>query len=400
MISREAEKLAAVLGTTVSNLENSLSTSAPADFFTKIVGEIENKIKNFRVVLNISELAPADLRRRLNREALLRDEKLRKIFGQEPFEAAVKHCREAAGSKIGWFLKLEKAREILMVRPPQGVLEFTKTKNVEELLQKYEVTEIFSALRFLETNEWMHQTFALAYASLTPADFEEREIKIQVLGKEWLPVAQKFIAKKRHNVSHLKELGVIFLNPLQPETPGALLRDFALLFHYLWEIYFYSQLFRSVAGRPDFAVNLASFLRGDILEKDFVGRSEWLIVQRYLDKENPGDARLLLPRANPEALHWRRAERDLAVFGRAHDLSLDLWEGLDSAAENILGEIISFDLEDTLMSAINFPAGEKSYAYHQKEALWLELAVQLAGSEERLEEMFVTNFSSGVLKFN
>jgi len=51
------------------------------------------------------------------------------------------------------------------------------------------------------------------------------------------------------------------------------------------------------------------------------------------------------------------------------------------------------------MSAISFPEGEQSYAYHQKEALWLELAIRLAGSEEKLEEMFIANFQSGSINF-
>lgn len=398
-MDRGAEKLAAILGTSAANLQNALPPSAPPDFLLQAVSAVESKTKNFRRFWNIQETEAPALRRRLNREALLRDEKLRELFGPEPFNSAVQRAREAAGTQMGWFLKLEKARQILIERPPRGVLEFTGASSSEELIQKHEILEIFSALRFLESNEWMHETFASAYARLTPADFEEREIQIRVLGDNWLPVAKKFIAKKRHNVSHLKELGVIFLNPLAPETPGALLRDFALLFHYFREISFYSGLFKSIAGQPDFAARLASFLRGDILEKNSAAAGEWLIVQRYLDKENPADPRLLLPRANPEALHWRRAERDLAVFGRRHGLGLDSWEGMDSAAENINGEVISFDLEDVLMSAINFSAGENSHIYHQKEALWLELAVRLAGSEESLEKIFVDNFSVGVFKF-
>lgn len=398
-MTQGALKLSKILGTLPENLEQALPIETSSGFLEQTVEEIEGKINTFKTGLKILENYPLDLRFRLGKEVILQDEKIRKIFGEHPFEEAVKHCRVASGLQMGWFLKLDKAQDILRERPPQGVMSFTGVTSVEELLQKYEITEIFSALRFLETKEWMHETFASAYSKLTPADFEEREIKIQVLSSVWLPVAEKFILKKRHNVSHLKELGVIFLNPLKPEIPGALLRDFALLFHYLREVSFYSKLFRTVAKGPNFADRLASFLRGDILEKKSVEPAEWLIVQRYLDKEDPTDLRLLLPRVNPEALHWRRAERDLAVFGKAHSLDLELWEGMDSVAEFLDGEVVSFDLEDSLMSIINFPDGEKGYAYHQKEALWLELAIRLVGTEEKLEEMLVANFSSGVIKF-
>jgi hypothetical protein len=398
-MDNRAEKIADILGVPLENLKKSLPIGFPSDFLEQAQEETENKIKNFKTNLKILENYPLDLRFRLGKEVIIQDEKIRKIFGENPFQEAVKHCQTASGLQMGWFLKLDKAQDILRERPPQGVMNFIGVVSVEELLQKYEITEIFSALRFLESKEWMHETFASAYSKLTPADFEERAIKIQVLSGVWLPVAEKFIAKKRHNVSHLKELGVIFLNPLKPEIPGALLRDFALLFHYLREVSFYSKLFRTVATEPNFADRLASFLRGDILEKKSVEPAEWLIVQRYLDKEDPTDLRLLLPRVNPEALHWRRAERDLAVFGKAHSLDLELWEGMDSAAEFLDGEVVSFDLEDSLMSIINFPDGEKGYSYHQKEALWLELAIRLAGTEEKLEEVLVANFSTGIVKF-
>ena len=71
----------------------------------------------------------------------------------------------------------------------------------------------------MESDEWMHETFEVAYSGFTAADFEERPIEIKVLGKEWHEVAKQFVAKKHHNVSHLKEFGVIFLNPIQERTP-------------------------------------------------------------------------------------------------------------------------------------------------------------------------------------
>ena len=69
-------------------------------------------------------------------------------------------------------------------------------------------------------------------------------------------------------------------------VPGKFIRDFALILHYFHEIEFYSKLFKKYAGQIDFAGKLKSLLRGDVSESENTAPGEWLIVQRYLWKEN------------------------------------------------------------------------------------------------------------------
>ena len=92
----------------------------------------------------------------------------------------------------------------------------------------------------------MHEFFEKAYGNLTADDFEEREVMLKILEPQWLDVAEKFLEKKYHNVSHLKEFGVIFVIPLKIDMPGETLRLFTLILHYLNEVPFYSKLFQLV----------------------------------------------------------------------------------------------------------------------------------------------------------
>jgi len=174
-------------------------------------------------------------------------------------------------------------------------------------------------------------------------------------------------------VSHLKEFGVIFLNPISENIAGKFMRDFALLLHYLHEIDFYAKLFRKYATGEDFAVRLKALLRGDVPEKNTVEPGEWLIVQRYLFKENPQDPRLFLPRVNPESLHWLRGEHDIAEFAKANgQAGLHAWDGLDWVAAVFADSVdpVSFDLEDNAMQAVSFVEGKNDrFSYHQREAL-------------------------------
>jgi len=250
----------------------------------------------------------------------------------------------------------------------------------------------------------MHETFEKGYGGFTAADFEERAIDVRVLGPEWKEVAQRFVAKKHHNVSHLKEFGVIFLNPIAEDIPGKFLRDFALLLHYFHEIEFYSKLFRRYSGGPDFAVRLKALLRGDVKNVMTVREGEWLIVQRYLFKENPDDPRLFLPRVNPESLHWLRGERDIARLGEHEkNLGLEMWWNRDWVAfyDEMCDCIASFDLEDNAMSAVSAAEGKQEiFGYHQREALWTKIFQEYAGGEAEAERLLIENFDKGSIVFN
>ncbi len=325
--------------------------------------------------------------------------------GANQFDQAAHLARQIARVGKGFFLKKEFGAKILRAHKPKNLFAFLGIPNVRDLLKKYDVTEVFSALRFIESDEWMHAAFEKGYSGFTAADFEEREIAVKVLGPEWREVAEKFIAKKHHNVSHLKEFGVIFINPITENLPGKFLRDFALLLHYFHEIEFYSKLFRRYAAGADFPNRLKALLRGDVKDASSVSEGEWLIVQRYLFKENHADPRLFLPRVNPESMHWLRGERDLARLGEENEALSELarWRDLDwvSLYDDAGGRAVSFDLEDNAMSAVSAAEGKKEFfGYHQREALWTKIFKEYAGGEAEMERLLLENFDKGSVVFN
>ncbi|MEK7478305.1 MAG: hypothetical protein AAB626_00050 [Patescibacteria group bacterium] len=362
------------------------------------------------------------------RQAILDHEKkvlevLKNAPGKSDFEKAAALAKKLIKVPCGFFLKKERAREILEKRPPQNLLKYLKASNIKEVLEKFDVTELFATLRFIETTEWMHETFEVAYSNFTSADFEKREIEIKVLSDVWIKIAEKFVAKKHHNVSHLKEFGVIFINPIKENIPGKFLRDFALLLHYCYEIKFYSKLFQHYEKMPDFATHLKALLRGDVKEVQRSEPGEWLIVQRYLAKDDPKDPRLLLPRVNPESLHWLRGERDLSFFNaneKNEKLNLKIWNNMDwvggifsaegassadrqgsvSGGKNGEDSVISFDLEDNAMSLVSFMEGKnETFNYHQREAMWTRIFSGYVDGEDEMERLLIENFDKGIIKF-
>lgn len=407
------EKIAKILGITPQLLkeidEVMTEKSGRRDILQKISDLNERTITATLAKIG-SSLKGADEVRGALRQAIFNKEKqlltfLENIPGADEFEKAVNLAKKIGTAKSGFFLKKSYLEKILKERPSQKLLDYLGFRDADELIKNADILEVFSALRFIESDEWMHETFEEVYSNFKSSDFEERPIELKVLGAKWLEVSKKFIAKKHHNVSHLKEFGVIFLNPVKEDIPGKFLRDFALLLHYFHEVDFYSKLFQQYSREENFAERLKSLLRGDVLAVKKVKPGEWLIVQRYLAKENPNDSRLLLPRVNPESMHWRRGERDLANFAlRRDDIDLELWYNLDWIGgffeEGKREEFVSFDLEDNAMSAVSFIEGKNQFfTYHQKEALWTKIFEEYAGGEDKMEKLLVENFERGIIRF-
>jgi hypothetical protein len=312
---------------------------------------------------------------------------------------------ELANPPEGWFLKRAKAVEILEKSKPPNIMKALGYATVKEMLEKESLFEVFAALRFVESTEWMHSIFDSIYRTITPLDFEQRKIELEVLNEKWLTIAEKFVKKKYHNISHLKELGVIFVIPLKIDTPGETMRLFSLILHYLHEVSFYSKLFEFYADRNDFSDRLVSLLRGDVLEAPMMGATKmhWLIIQRYLAKDNEKDHRLFVPHVNPEAVHWRRAEEDInRLSKRFGSTELGFWASLDWVGDHFTSRqdgqaLVSLDLVDNVMALIKEKEMIK-YLYHQQEALWNKIFTSYF-DEETMDKYLIQYFDKGYFTF-
>jgi len=322
----------------------------------------------------------------------------------------------------GFFLKHAKAEEFLINEPPKKILEALKYRTVEEMLMKEDLLEVYSALRFLEDTKWQNEVFFKQYENLQPEDFEERTIHLQALHPKWAKAAEKFVSKKYHNVSHLKELGVIFVIPVFLGISGETLRLISLITHYLNEVQYYSDLFilymeESKAhskelgsfkrfshflrfgkkdGKISFANNVISLLRGDVLDHRLPGgkRQKFLVIQRYLAKDDENDWRLFEPHINPEAIHWRKAEEEIVMIENilpGIKGNLGFWQDLDWVGDFFKDEIgndtlVSFNLVDTVMALVKEKELIK-YLYHHQEALWNKIFSSYFGEERMLKSM-------------
>jgi hypothetical protein len=306
-----------------------------------------------------------------------------------------------SGGEKGFFLKEEKMRDFLFLNPPQNTIKALGYKNIKETLEKENVYHVFAALRFAENERWLNNFFFRPYHDLLASSFEEREIKVEVLPEKWGKIGAEYVGKKLHHISHLKEAGIVFIIPAaQDGYPGQTLENFTLIFHYLYEVEFYSRIFRKYASLPDFGRKIVELLAANISSASLPKEGViWRIIPRYLAKLNESDPRLFEPHINSEPLHWLKAESDIDKLAEKNpQIGLSFWRGVDDFVGEIFhagkkgDDLVSFDLIDNLIFLSRGGIGK--YLYHQQEALWNKIFIEFAGLE-KMEEILTEKIDKG-----
>ena len=328
---------------------------------------------------------------------------------QSSCQKMIGEAESLARLKKGFFLKEEKLRDFLFLNPPKNIMEALGYQKIGEMLEKEDSYEIFAALRFVEGERWLNEVFFRPYNDLSADSFEDREIKVKILSEKWGEIGAKFVGKKLHHISHLKEIGFVFVIPGKKGNGGYLsgqsLETFSLILHYIHEIDFYCRLFRNYAQLPNFGGNLVCLLSGKVsgnILPSAENKVYWRLIQRYLAKLDTQDPRLFEPHVNSETVHWLKAEKEIDGLAQKNpQIKLDFWRGIDDFVGEVFPagkkgeEIVSFDLLDCVVALTH--GGLEKYLYHQQEALWNKIFIDFTG-EEKLEEMIMKNMEKGFIE--
>lgn len=402
------EKAASILRAdkdTILNLERKMNASfGTSGVIERIMNQNEELIREKLDTLGIGRNVDAkEVYDALISKIEADDNQLFKLFGN-PSPSSPEHCNQmllkaktVANPKKGLFMKIEVARKFIENEPPRKVMQALGYSSVKELLDNEDIFEIYAALRFIEGTGFLNGTFFKQYETLTPDDFEERDIEIRGIGHKWIEMADGFVKKKYHNVSHLKEVGLIFTLPVTLGISGEILRELSLILHYFNEIDFYSNIIRKIAATPDtFSDNLVALLRGDAIDERLPEgeKAKWMVIPRYFAKDDENDWRLFEPHINPEALHWEKAERMIDSL----PINLSFWRGMNWSGGNFrtntgVDVLVSFNFVDTVMSLVKNKEMIK-YLYHHQESFWNKIFSEYAG-EAKLEEMMINHLLDG-----
>ncbi|MBP7820918.1 hypothetical protein KA025_02280 [Candidatus Saccharibacteria bacterium] len=295
-----------------------------------------------------------------------------------------------------WVLKKSVAKEFLKKTPPPSIMKILGYKSIDSMLKTENIFEIYGALRFAENPEWLNN-FDANYDNLKPSDFEERNIEIVTMPADrWGDISENFVHKKRHNITHVKEMGIILMLPVKQEKiPGITTTVMPLLLHYMNEIKLYSTYFKLQQVRPDFAKVFIETLIADPGEAAVMAgqKIHWRVIQRYFGKlENEYHPEIFEPHVQPEDLHWRKAEHLLYEI----DPELGWWRDLDYVGVMHAGRPVTFNLMDIAVSYSTQTPYKDRAIYHFRDSLWNEVFERYMG-EKTLEQQVLKQLNNSMI---
>lgn len=299
--------------------------------------------------------------------------------------------------KHAWVLKHSVARRLLKATPPKKVLKFLGYRSVDSMLKRESVTELFAAIRLLESAEWVNG-FLRKYSRLNPSDFEVRDVEVVLLDtKRWGKVSAGYFRENCHNVSHLKELGAVLILPIPlKKMSGLTLAGLPLLLHYINEIRLYSSYFKLRQVHPEFGNILVETLIADPGNHAVMAgqKVHWRVVQRHFGRsEARNHPELFEPHVQSEDLEWRKTEEVLYRLEPA----LHFWHDLDYVGVLDHGKPVSFNLLDMALNNLNGLEYSDRLHAHFRDSLWNEVFMRYMG-QETLETAILKQLDNEMLE--
>lgn len=308
----------------------------------------------------------------------------------------VKIAKNAKVPRRCWVLKRAAAKRFLKKMPPTNMMKSLGYRSIDSMLKHEPFDEMYTALRFSEGPEWLNKYNEL-FKTVKPTDFEERNISIVIMDHDkWADMAAPYAEKKKHNVTHTKEMGVIVVIPMKQETMRGLpLKTLPLLFHYINEIRLYSAFFKLKSTHATFGKELVETLIADPGKHSVMAGQHvhWRVIQRYFGKlDHEKHPEQFEPHVQPEDLHWRKAEEALFEL----DPKLKFWQDLDFVAVNEKDGPVALNLLDVSFGYSNKISYKDRYFYHFREALWNEIFMRYMG-ESVLEEQILKELDNDMV---
>lgn len=279
-----------------------------------------------------------------------------------------------------WVLKRSVAKKLLKTMPPKALMKHLGYRSVDSMLKHENIDEVYTALRFSEGPEWLNKYDEL-FKTISPSDFETRQISIvQMDHDKYVDLAEHFVQKKFHNVTHTKEMGTIIIVPMKVDKmKGITLKTLPLLFHYINEVRLYSAFFKLKQVNKNFGETVVETLIADPGNAAQMAGSHvhWRVIQRYFGKlKEEGHPEAFEPHVQPEDLHWRKAEENLAQL----DPEMKFWVDQDYVAKLADdGLPLTYNMMDVSLAYSNGESYESRYFYHFRESLWNEIFMRYMG---------------------
>lgn len=372
----------------------------------RLIGEIREKIRRGLDALHLDAQDTTD---REHYTALLarisadNDRVTRLIGGTDPDDVRmmipliVSAVEKMKLNRSCWVLKRSVAKRLLKSMPPKKLMKHLGYRSVDSMLKHENIDEVYTALRFSEGGDWLNAYNEL-FKTIKPSDFETRDIAIVVMDHEkYVDLAEHFVEKKLHNITHTKEMGVIVVVPMHAtRMKGITLKTLPLIFHYINEIRLYSSFFKLKQVNKNFGETVVETLIADTGDAaQMAGQYvHWRVIQRYFGKmKDERHPEAFQPHVHPEDLHWRRATELLVQL----DPEMKFWHDMDYVGQMCDdGQPITYNMMDVSLAYSNNESYKTRYFYHFRESLWNEIFMRYMG-HKNLEDQILNQLDNDTI---
>jgi hypothetical protein len=286
-------------------------------------------------------------------------------------------------------LKNSVAKTILKEITPKKVMKQLNYRSLDSMLKHETAASLFAAAWLIEAAVWRRNIMA-RYKSLQPTDFEMRQISIDYAdSKRWQKLAEGVVAREKHNILSVKELGAVVFLPLPAEHPSIVsIITLTLALHAMNEIRAGSTYLKLCQVKPNFGSYVQTVVADEPrLSASFLDQPiAWRVIQRYYARfADALQTEVFEPHVQAEDLSWHSIEKVLSYL----EPSLEFWHHTSSLGLLHKSQPVSLNIVDVALSECNQFSYKDRLMHYFRYTLWHELAIRYL-KPDKIEQTILT----------
>jgi len=263
-------------------------------------------------------------------------------------------------------------RTMLKKLQPKATMKKLGYRSLDSMIKHEPAAQLLAASIMLESNDWQRRRIA-AYKKLKSRDFEVKKASfIMPKTKNWPSVSAEYVAKTKHNILTVPELGAVVILPIEHDLPGLAITTVLLSVDSVNNMRSLGSYLKLQQVRPDYGeVFTAALEHEPIAASELAGQPlPWKMVQWFYGRGHLDFyPEAFEPHIQADDLSWHSAEDILALLHPA----LEFWQGNQLLALVDGKHTISLNMLDVALSVCNGLSYSQRIVQHMRENLGREL---------------------------
>lgn len=292
-------------------------------------------------------------------------------------------------------------RSLLKKLQPKHTMKKLGYRSLDSMLKHEPVALVLAAATMTESNEWQRKRLA-AYKKLKSHDFEVKKASFLLpTTKHWPEVAAEYVAKTKHNILTVPELGAVVFVPIKQDLPGLAITSMLLAIHSVNDMRSLGSYLKLQQVRPDYGELFAEAIQNEpMTAAELAGQAlPWKMVQWFYGRgHSEYYPEAFEPHVQPEDLSWHEAEGVLAELHPA----LEFWQGNQLLALVDGQHAVSLNMLDVALSVCNGLSYSQRVVHNMRLNLGRELMGRYLNHENlhalllgQLDEQLAPEFALG-----